>query len=70
MSVSAGLGKLKRAAKDLRAAWNEVRGDWQDENSRHFEETYVAPLLARARTAELTMAQMASVVQQAHQDCE
>ncbi len=70
MSVTAGLGKLKQAAKDLRIQWAEVRSAWQDDNSRRFQEDRVEPLLARLRMVELAMAQMASVLQQARRDCE
>lgn len=70
MSVDAGLEKLKRATKDLRAQWSEAKGAWHDENSRRFEERYVGPLLARLRTVELTMAHMATVLQKARRDCE
>ena len=70
MSVNAGLGKLKRATKDLRAQWSEVRSAWHDQNTRRFEERYVAPLLTRLRTVELTMGHMATVLQKVHRDCE
>lgn len=70
MSVTAGLGKLKEAAKDLRAQWNEVKGCWQDENTRHFQENHIEPLLARLRMVELAMGHIASVLQQARRDCE
>ncbi len=70
MSVTAGLGKLKQAAKDLRIQWAEVRSAWQDDNSRRFQEDRIEPLLARLRMVELAMAQMASVLQQARRDCE
>jgi hypothetical protein len=70
MSVTAGLGKLRRAATDLRAQWGEAKVAWHDENSRRFEQTYVAPFLARLRTVELTMAHMATVLQKVRHDCE
>lgn len=70
MSVTAGLGKLKHAAKDLRVQWSQAKSAWHDENSRRFEERYVAALLVRLRTLELTMAHMATVLQQARHDCE
>ena len=70
MSVNAGLQKLKRAGKDLRTQWNEVKGTWHDENSRRFEEQHLAPLLARLRTVELTMGHMATILQEARHDCE
>ena len=70
MSVNAGLGKLTRAGKDLRAQWSEVKGAWHDENTRRFEQRYLAPLLIRLRTVELTMGHMASVLQKVRHDCE
>jgi hypothetical protein len=70
MSVIAGLGKLGEAAKNLRAQWNEVKTTWHDDNSRRFEERYVASLLARVRKVELTMRHMATVLQKVRHDCE
>jgi hypothetical protein len=69
MSVTAGLGKLRSAAKDLRMQWNEVQAEWHDENTRRFQTRYVEPLFARLRMVELALAQMASVVEKARRDC-
>jgi hypothetical protein len=70
MSVNAGLAKLKRGAKDLRAQWGEVRSTWHDENAWRFEQNHLAPLLTRLRTVELTMGHMITVLRKAHHDCE
>ncbi len=70
MSVTAGLGKLKQAGKDLRVQWNEAKGAWQDENTRLFQQNKIEPLLQRLRMVEMAMGQIASVLQQARHDCE
>ena len=70
MSVIAGLGKIRRAAKDLRAQWGEVKSAWHDENTRRFEQRHVGPLLARLRTVEMTMGHMATILQKVRHDCE
>ncbi len=70
MSVSAGMGKLRDASKQLRQQWAEVQSSWQDENARRFYENHLAQLLARLRAAELAMSQIASTVQKARHDCE
>jgi len=70
MSVTAGLGKLKSAAKDLRIEWNVVQAVWQDENTRRFQTNYIEPLFVRVRMVELALAQMASVLEKARQDCQ
>lgn len=70
MSVTAGLGKLDRAEKDLRRQWAEARVSWYDRNSDAFAEKYVMPLLARLRTVELVMGSMATTLQKARRDCE
>jgi hypothetical protein len=70
MSVHSGLGKLKRASKDLHRHWSEVKSLWHDENSRRFEERYVGPLVARLRTVETAMGHMASILQKVRHDCE
>lgn len=70
MSTSAGLGRLKQAAKDLRAQWNETQAAWHDENGQRFEERYIIPLLARVRSVELALSHMAAVLQEVRHDCE
>jgi hypothetical protein len=70
MSVIAGLGKLRQASKDLRVQWAEAKVTWRDDNARRFEARYVAPLMARLRTVELTMGQMGSILQRVRRDCE
>ncbi len=70
MSVVAGLGKIKRAAKDLRIQWAEVKVSWHDRNSQVFEEKYISPMLARLKTMEMTMGNMAATLQKTHHDCE
>ena len=70
MSVVAGLGKLRQAAKDLRIQWSEAQTAWHDDNSRRFEQKYLMPLLTRLRTVELTMRHMATVLQKVRHDCE
>ena len=69
VSAAASAAKLRNGAKQLRLQWLEVRATWRDENTRRFEEKYITPLLARARATELTMAQMAAVLQKVRHDC-
>ncbi len=70
MSVTAGIGKLRDSAKQLRQQWNEVQSAWHDDNARRFHENHIEPLLARVRMLELAMAQMAATMQKARGDCE
>jgi hypothetical protein len=70
MSVTAGLGKLKQAGKDVRSAWADATSAWRDENCRLFQENHIDPLLARLHAVELALGHMASVLQQARNDCE
>ena len=67
--AASGLGKLMQAAKDLRAQWELARSGWHDENSRHFEEQCVVPLLDRLRRVEMTLAHMGAVLQELRRDC-
>ncbi|NLG44380.1 MAG: hypothetical protein GX547_14140 [Phycisphaerae bacterium] len=69
MSVTAGLGKLRTAAKELRMQWNEVQVEWHDDNMRRFQANHIEPLFVRVRMVELALAQMASVLEKARQDC-
>ena len=70
MSIASSLGKMKLATKDLRAQWRTVRQTWRDDNSRRFEERYLAPLLSRLRRTEMAMSHMTSILQKARHDCE
>jgi hypothetical protein len=70
VSVIAGLGKLRQAAKDLGVRWDEAKTAWHDENSRRFEERQLAPLLTRLRTVELSLRHMATILQKVRHDCE
>jgi hypothetical protein len=69
MSVSAALGKFKGASKDLQVRWNETQQFWRDENCRHFEEQYLAPLLARLRSAEAALVVMDDVLIKLRREC-
>ncbi len=70
MSVVAGIGKLRDAAKQLRQQWGEVQGEWHDDNARLFHENHIEPLLAKIRAVELAMSQIAATAQKARHDCE
>ena len=69
MSVHAGQAKLKTAAKNLAARWQGVKMTWRDDQSRQFEEKYVASLLARLRTAEAAMGHIDMILSQVRRDC-
>lgn len=70
MSTNAGVGKLRQAAKDLRTVWEETRTVWHDDNSRHFEEKIIVPLLAHVRQVEQALMHMGAVLQDMRRDCE
>lgn len=70
MSLSSGIGRIKRAERDLLARWQSAAVYWQDANSEAFEEYWLRPLLARIRSAEKAMAHMDDVVSKARRECD
>lgn len=69
MSASSGSAKLKRAMKDLKISWEETLLYWHDENSRQFDEVFMAPLLTALRNAEQAMDRLSAVLNQCRRDC-
>lgn len=70
MSVSTGQARLKEAEKDLLAHWQEVCQFWHDDNSRHFHDDDLAPLIVRIRAAQNAMMHMESVLNTIRRDCQ
>lgn len=70
MSVMSGRAKLKEAAKELFARWNQTRSIWRDEVAQQFEEDVLDPLVTHLRGAESAMDHMETVMNQLRRDCE
>ena len=70
MSVHEARGTLAKAMKELTTRWAEVKGNWDDVQSRQFEETYLRNLESDLRVAAAAMDQVAQVLHQVRRDCE
>jgi hypothetical protein len=70
VDVSVGIAKLRHALQTLRVRWESTQEEWNDQVSRHFEETYVAPLEPRVLSTLHAMSALTQVLAKAQQDCE
>ena len=70
MSLTDSKGALSRAAKDLFARWNDVKGVWADAQSEEFEKTYLIQIEQDVRSALGALDQMNQVLQKIEHDCE
>ena len=70
MSVHEARGTLSKAMKELMTRWADVKGNWDDVQSRQFEETYLRNLESDLRVAASAMDQIAQVLHQVRRDCE
>lgn len=69
MGVHEGRGQLAKAMKDLSQRWLEARGQWNDAQSKQFEEQHLMAIEADLRNAVGAMDQMASLLSQIQRDC-
>jgi hypothetical protein len=70
MSLMDSKGTLSRAAKDLFARWQEVKGVWDDVQSAEFEKTYIALIDQDVRSALGALDHMNQVLTKIESDCE
>jgi hypothetical protein len=69
MGVPEGRSQLAEAMKQLKRQWNDTSSTWTDAVSEEFEETYLSPLEADARSAMAAMDQMAALLSRLREDC-
>lgn len=70
MGMHEARGTLAKAFKELTLRWQDTRGQWDDAQAEHFEETFIRTLESDLRTAASAMDQMAILLHQARRDCE
>ena len=70
MGVHEARGTLAKSMKELMHRWADVRANWDDVQSRQFEETYLRNLEADLRVAAAAMDQVGQVLHQVRRDCE
>ncbi|MCA9179276.1 MAG: hypothetical protein KDB14_32680 [Planctomycetales bacterium] len=67
--LNSGMGRLTRAANDLRDRWRDTREQWTDGACRKFEADYLqalAPLLSQVSAA---VTKFAEVIAEAESEC-
>jgi len=70
MSITAGLGKLEEARKDLLRHWDTVRTYWHDPVSEKFEYEVVVMIDRKIKGVEPTLAQISDLLRKVHRECE
>lgn len=70
MSMNSAHNRLKRAEKDFRIQWDQVRQYWHDEAARKYGNEFVEPFLTRARAVHEAMVHLESVLTVLRHDCE
>lgn len=70
MGVYEGRGQLAKAMKELMRQWMEVKGQWEDSQSRAFEETFLAALESDLKTAASAMDHIGVLLGQMKRDCQ
>jgi len=67
--MNTGTGQLRDAIETLRQAWGDTHADWNDANSRNFEEQHLRPLASDLASAFPAIDQLASLLNQAGREC-
>lgn len=70
MSVGVSRTKLMGSMKELQLRWGRVREQWNDEASRHIEESVLLPMEPRIRAAVSAMEKMSQILQRVRKECE
>ncbi|HEX2972331.1 MAG TPA: hypothetical protein VHP11_08350 [Tepidisphaeraceae bacterium] len=70
MGVYEGRAQLTKAMKQLRLQWTQTTSEWHDTMSKDFEEKHLLTLEMDLKSALSAMDHMATLLQQAHRDCE
>jgi hypothetical protein len=70
MGVYEGRGALSKALKTLENRWMEARFNWDDAQTREFEQRFMIPLQLELRNAVGAMDTMATLLSRIHSECE
>jgi len=65
-----GLGRLQRAAAELREHWLAAKTHWTDQVSRDFEKDHLQHLPAQVTLAVAAVQQLADLLEQAEKELE
>lgn len=61
--------RIKQAAKDLRAAQEEIAAQWDDATSRAFQKEFIDPLEPKLRRALASLAELTELLHRADRAC-
>lgn len=67
-NLNAAAGRLQEALEALQLAWQNAQDQWQDENSRHIEETLLRPIANEISKALPAISHMTQVLAQAERE--
>jgi uncharacterized protein YukE len=67
-NLSDGLGQLTHAMSELNQRWSEVRGQWNDQASRDFDETYLRPIPGQMQALVAAVQALAATAEKAERD--
>ncbi len=67
--LNTGSANLEMGMESLKAVWSETTAHWKDQQSRDFEEEYLAPLEPAFRSALDSVHRLAQVLAKAERDC-
>jgi predicted RNA methylase len=67
--LSAGVGKLAMALKELQITTIEISESWHDNTNREFVETFVAPLEGQVKALVDSVRRLSEVLGTAERDC-
>jgi hypothetical protein len=69
MSLTGGKNRLIASLKELQLRWSQVRGEWDDDVRKRFEEEYLVPREREVQAAVAAIERMAETVARARRDC-
>jgi hypothetical protein len=70
MSLSSNGHSLAMATKQLSRHWEETKQSWGDSRAQHFEDKYMAQLIAGVERALPVFEDLDKILNRARNDCE
>ena len=61
---------LETATRDLLTAWARAQESWRDQQSRHFEKTYLEPLPELVTQARDALSHLEGILRKIKHDCQ
>ncbi len=65
-----GMGRVQRAAAELKEKWLDTRSFWDDRARRDFEKNHLQPLPSQITMVVAAIHELAEVLEQAEQELE